>query len=357
MRFDNSVKKLFYVLIFLSYSNLFAYQVVTSNRLEIPKAVQINYALLPQFKSLIDKKEALDLQDEYILGQDQKVEGHSIVEPKLNLENLLAEGSGTRGGGSGILTDYSNRSSEVVLLDVYRSENSDKLTRFYKPDSFLRKHPVEQFIFNEILKRAHSKFPSLVAALKNASVNIPFSKWTASITDFPVIDDYIGDIELVSNDYIKQSHVQIAYRHLNQIIYNEYYYNLMDSFNKTALRLHEYIYMLSGQKNSIYTQILVSYLMSAELQTDESIPDKIFEIHTYLGFSRNSYFDVVLPENVVVTNDLSKSDKLCGYVTKLERESGRIHLKIKFEYDAQRPKLSRYDIYDLYKILKYNFDQ
>lgn len=214
MRFDNSVKKLFYVLIFLSYSNLFAYQVVTSNRLEIPKEAQIDYALLPQFKSLIDKKEALDLQDEYILGQDQKVEGHSIVEPKLNLENLLAEGSGTRGGGSGILTDYLNRSSEVVLLDVYRSEYSDKFIRFYKPDSSLRKHPVEQFIFNEILKRAHSKFPSLVAALKKASVNIPFSKWTASITDFPVIDDYIGDIELVSNGHFKQSHVQIAYRHV-----------------------------------------------------------------------------------------------------------------------------------------------
>ena len=329
---------------------------MTSSEFIIPEQAQINYSLLPQFKALMDNKEAHDLRDEYILGYEKKDGGRSLVEPKLNFENLLAEGSGTRGGGSGILTDCSNGRLEVTLLDVYRSENSGKYTRFYKPDSKLRKHPVEQFIFNEILKRAHTKFPSLVEALKNISVEIPFSKWTASVTDFPVIDDYIGDIELVSLDHFKQSHVQIAYRHLNQIIYNEYYYNLMDSFNKTALRLHEYIYMLSGQKKSIYTQILVSYLMSEEIMNNSEIPDEIFKIHAYLGFSRNSYFDVVLPENVLVSDDLSKSDKLCGYVTKLERENSQFHIKINFEYDVKRPQLSRYDIYDLDKILQFNFD-
>ncbi len=237
---------------------------------------RIKYDAIPTFR-----KSSVSSEDQKLLIEQQiDPRQRSGAAPTLKLQprnlkpdEIMMEGTGTRGGGSGISTRLPNNQLSVELLDLYRSERPDLYPKFFQIDPELKRLSAElppdqasEKILQLVMSRLQQVMPHLARKVEIMSQTLAFEKWTATASRFPLLGDYIGDVRLNAN----QEHVQIAYRRTNQVIYNESLYAGMDGLNRAALKLHEFTYALSSVEHSIQVQRFVSLAFSHRLMEFQS---------------------------------------------------------------------------------------
>lgn len=205
-----------------------------------------------------------------------------------------AYGTGTRGGGSGLIVTLPDGIHEVQLLEIHRSSNLKQYNLFFPIDTELRRLEsgnaefiATQAIFEKVLSRITQVAPNLGAKINNLyEVEFPFKNWIPVFDDLPEVRDEVEH----PNEIIK-NRVQIAYRRTNQIVYNSRAYAAMRPLSRAALWLHEYLYALSSLEESIKTQRAVSLFFSSEFLTiaaDELKLTRLFHELGLLGISRRS---------------------------------------------------------------------
>lgn len=233
---------------------------------------------------------------------------------------VYAEGTGTRGGGSGLIIRTTEK-NEVKLLEVFRSENLQIYNLFFPLDPELRKiedndrsEETAKIIFETVLARIEQVAPLLATKIKTLYISeIPFKNWIPIYEDLPLIED-----ELKYPLEPNQEKIQIASRRTSNIMYNVRAYAAMSPLNRAALWLHEYIYALSGLENSIKIQRAVSLFFSSEFLTiAQDIPKLTLIFHQLdlLGISRKS-LEGSLPPGARL-NNTRQSDN-CGMLQKME---------------------------------------
>lgn len=178
-------------------------------------------------------------------------------------DGIIAEGTINGGGGRGVLC-HSNRKDSVQFLDLYEAEvkglkplevpkseseiislASKLYTRYLWNSEYLEIDVVER----SMEKIFREKFWDKIVFLKGKK-------------RLKLIDD--------SHEiFIEQScrPVQIAAYHESQLYVVKHYWDQLDNLNKTALLLHEILYLQArrfGRTNSVSTRILVGQLLSTE---------------------------------------------------------------------------------------------
>lgn len=120
-----------------------------------------------------------------------------IKNQPFRIENYL-EGTGTRGGGSGLLVKKSETWTEVQLLDIFRSENLEQYNLFFPVDKTFRRlenadkdaNTAARAVFSSVLQRLSQVAPNLaskILALHEGELS--FEKWVPLYSDLPLIDD------------------------------------------------------------------------------------------------------------------------------------------------------------------------
>jgi hypothetical protein len=307
----------------------------------IPEDMQINFELLSTFtsekdhgyvnmliKTQIDPR--LGTPQSAFVGSQEMVASHS-------------EGTGTRGGGSGILKKKLDGKNEVKLLDIYRSEHRESFPLFFEIDKHLLKvnaskknrDDIADEIFHIVVARTLKVMPALAKRIIEMAKTIPFSSWTPSLTIFPLIDDFVGENHLNPDE----EQVQVAYRKNLQIIYDEDLYGAMDGLNRAALYLHEYLYIISSTKESVAIQRLVSLLMSTKILENDfakNASQMMFE------FKLNAIASptIELPPGVVLTNEPAGKNSSCGYLVQIRANPGdkTIVMRLAMESPTEKGK-------------------
>ncbi len=250
-------------------------------------------------------------------------------------------GTGTRGGGSGIASWLNDGNIQVEVLDLYRSRRLNDFPGFSSPDSNLEDicegvdlEISAECIFNKVLERMKARIPALYEAVLKISQDIPFSKWTAAADELPLIQDYTGSPHLNAN----QAHVQIAYRRANYIIYNREFYKAMNPMDRAALRVHEYLYALSGKDRSITLQRMVSLLFSKDFVSFS--PFELKKAMSDLSLFANP-IGVSLPKGVSVGKSKMGKDVVCGFINQMTAEPISKSVRIEFSYSPRFPHLQQ----------------
>lgn len=243
--------------------------------------------------------------------------------PKYRIQTLkpydvlnFAEGTGTRGGGSGLLVKTSEALTEVRLLEIYRSENQNLYPLFFPIDEKLRSletvgstDEATRRIFEEVLSRISAVAPHFGSKIKTLyEIELPFKNWIAVFQDLPVVAD---EIKLPTEK--NTNRIQIALRRTQFIFYNKRAYAAMTPLNRAALWLHEYLYALSGLENSLKTQRAVSLFFSSEflkLPREQERLTKLFYDLDLLAISRQK---LALPPGAQETQQ--KQTENCGLLT------------------------------------------
>lgn len=225
------------------------------------------------------------------------------------------EGTGTRGGGSGFVVKRNDGLEEVVLLDVFRSQNLGRYNLFFPLDSELQRmesaagvDAAAEVIFATVLARIEKEAPHLGRKIRHLyEVELPFKNWIPLYVDLPQIEDETSHPMENNNERI-----QIAMRRTQHILYNTRAYAAMNALNRAALWLHEYIYVLSGTEKSVKTQRAVSLFFSSEFlkvaQDEAKFVQLIFDLDL-LSQSQSS-LAVHLPPKTRVTEE--KQTANCG---------------------------------------------
>lgn len=234
---------------------------------------------------------------------------------------VYSEGTGSRGGGSGVLVPASASVTEVKLLDVFRSENLQLYSNFFPIDAELRKfedsHTAEEatkLIFEEVLGRISKVAPNLGAKIQKLyKEELPFQNWIPIFSDLPLIEDEVKH-PLEKN----QNKVQVAFRRLRNILYNPRAYAAMRPVSRAALRLHEYVYALSGSEDSVRTQRTVSLFFSSDflkIADDTMKLTLLFNELELLAISRKSIAGSLPPGAYLTIQKLTEN---CGMSTAIE---------------------------------------
>jgi hypothetical protein len=235
--------------------------------------------------------------------------------------NQYAEGTGTRGGGSGLLIKHSAEFTEVQLLEIFRSHNLGQYSLFFPIDESLKiiqtsgnSQELTRLIFENVLERIRQVAPGLAGKIHHLyAVELPFEKWIPVIQDLPLIDDEVP-YPLEQN----KEKVQIAVRRTKYIIYNSRAYLAMTPLNQAALWLHEYLYALSGSEKSIKTQRAVSLFFSSDFSViarDELKLTRLFFDLDLLAISRSSILSS-LPPGATLANERQTLN--CGRLTQIK---------------------------------------
>ena len=320
-------------------------------RTELPEKVRTDFSQLLGFHNtepIVDPNDARSLVQSNL---DDRIKNPTPLtgwKQENSKGKLYAEGSGTRGGGSGVLIPLGNNMFEVKLLDIYRSERLDIFPLFFAPDPELTElsdmasaqniEITANKIYEIIMERIKEKFPVFEQTIRGAEKEIPFTKWQASISEFPIIEDFIGETHLREGE----QQVQIAYRHTNQLVYNEQFYLLMDAFNRAALRLHEYIYASASVKVSVQVQRLVSLVMSSTFKNPDFLETaKLVLAEAHLAPLATKSLN--LPNGVEITEEQPGSHDLCGLLKGI-RLTKKKNLKIIFDFDPDQQQMTRQDL-------------
>lgn len=327
----------------------------------------INFQLLKGYQSQSLGQKSGGLRE---LSQNEKSLIQSQLNPLKNSEpvqnwdrqtersKLYSEGTGTRGGGSGVLTTFPNGDIKIQLLDIYRSSRRDLFPLFFETDPGLIQISVSQDaesaanqIFSIVIGRAEKVFPVLAQKISSAAQAMPMEKWVPTFADLPLIDDYIGNAGLEKD----QAQVQIAYRRNNQVIYNEKLVVGMDGLNRAALRLHEYIYAVSGQKTSVQTQRLVSLLMSSKILSP-GIMDIAKPILFDLKLDAVDMKILQLPEGAEITENRPGLLDVCGSLNKMFVDPKKGEVRVQLKVDPDHLRIDRRDLSPR-KLLSMNFSK
>lgn len=281
--------------------------------------------------------------DEFLIGQhiDPK-----WPKPKPPLEMSLkrrsplifAEGSRTRGGGSGLQLKSEN-GIEVKLLEIYRSEKTETYPNFFQLDSKIleleNQGPPEvaaKAIFGLVLSRIREVAPNLAHKIQAlAEREMPFSQWTPILEGLPLIED-----ETPYPHETNKEKIQIASRRTDFILYSEQAYLAMSPVNRAALWLHEYLYALTGLEKSIFIQRAVSLFFSAEFFTlaraDLPRLTQLFFEFQVLGLSRPS-IENSLPKGASLADSKQKNN--CGRILSMSASEAKDRFHIKTEIDGK----------------------
>ena len=233
----------------------------------------------------------------------------------------FSEGTGSRGGGSGVLIKGSGSMNEVQILDVFRSENRAQYDQFFPIDRELRQiemsnsaEKATQLIFENVLSRIANVAPNFGSKIQQLySGELSFEKWVPVFNDLPLIEDEI-QFPLEKN----QSKIQVAFRRTNIILYSSRAYAAMRPLSRAALWLHEYLYALSSSENSVRTQRAVSLFFSADfLVIANDVPKLtlLFNELDLLAISRKTIAGSLPPGASVVGK---KRVENCGMMMSLE---------------------------------------
>lgn len=232
-----------------------------------------------------------------------------------------AGGTGTRGGGSGLMTKGPDGFNEVKLLEIFRSENLAQYNLFFPIDEQLRRledHATSEasakLIFETVLGRIGQVAPGLARKISVLyQEDLPFKNWIPVVQDLPSIADEL-QYPLEPN----KDKVQIAVRRTKYIVYNVRAYAAMSPLNRAALWMHEYIYALSSLENSIKTQRTVSLFFSSDFLTiaaDELKLTHLFFELDLLAISRRS-IEGSLPPGARLAKQ--KQTENCGLLAEIK---------------------------------------
>ena len=350
------MKKFLFDLIFPITILFFANQSLGSE--VIPK---IDFSILRNFKTNDPNSANIKkLTDDHLVGKPTPKTG------KLRAKDQLArrgggtgegrEGSGTRGGGSGVaLTTSQGEIIKVLALDVYRSLNIRKFPTFFIPNpQFVKtkdnysEEEWSEYLIDQILEKLKPLLPTLYESLSKAREEFKPSTWTVTDQRLPLIDNFIGD-EIDQNNFRQ---VQIAYRVHHRFVIDRYYYNKMDGFNRAAIKLHEFIYAISDLHESIIIQRMVSLILSPQLDDDlESITNyrnhkiseedvgkaKLLQFILYVGLRHlSSPIKKQLPKNIIEgVFEPRRLMHYCGPINDIEINRENKQTRVLFDFDTE----------------------
>lgn len=254
------------------------------------------------------------------LTTKEKTEGKVEVKAtKLKQNEIFQVGTGTRGGGSGAMT----AEGKIQVLEVYRSLNREIYQDFFRPDKELIEisntnspEVSAQLIFEKILTRLEPISPNLTKKIQAIANDIPFSKWIPAKRELNLIEDH----EKLDGDESFER-IQLAYRRAHYIFYQQTAYEQLDGLNRAALWLHEYLYALSGEENSLKTQRAVSLFFSndfLEIAQDEKRLTILFYEMGLLSLSRAK---ITMPSGAKISEAANGSSDICGSMEKLEADA------------------------------------
>lgn len=317
-----------YILFLILFLNLQG-----ANANEVVSYKPLSPAVEPLIKKFRELKtnEPLDLKVNELIHENLN-KNWKKPEPVLDIKLMtpyqmknFMEGTGTRGGGSGLLVKRSETFTEVQLLEIFRSEHLAEYNLFFPIDDELKKIEVgrpadeaAQLIFETVLKRISGVAPYLASKIETLYRDeLPFKKWIPIYDDLPLVDDEVK-YPLEKNT----QKIQIASRRTQYVIYNTRAYAAMSPLNRAALWLHEYIYALSGLESSVKTQRAVSLFFSSDfLSISSDIPkltQLFFELEL-LSISRRTISGSLSPG---ATLSGVKQDKYCSLLVSIKGTPG-----------------------------------
>lgn len=311
---------------------------------DLPK---INFDILEGFKdapAIMNKRSLI----EYQLNPAIKDTTPSVKwDREINTSAASSEGTGTRGGGSGVLMLNGEGNEEVVLLDLYRARNRKQFPLFFETDSALVSinHSLNdvdleaQEIYKVVLERIENVYPGMAHKLKEMEKIMPMSNWISTSSNFPLIEDFIGDIYLKEN----QQQVQIAYRRNNQIIFAKDLFNKMDGLNRAALKLHEYLYASASNGHSVSVQRLVSLLMSNKI-LDSNFKKSAGQTLFDLKLNGLAMEKVELLPGQKVTQEEPGFFDMCGTIKKFEVNPSNKSIMLQLSVNPKKLQLTRKDL-------------
>jgi hypothetical protein len=310
------------------------------------------------FKSYLPMKEQKNLNDTNftapeVIEQMKKKSEESIHEMDKNWKKpepiyevkpspfrleQFSEGTGTRGGGSGVLVRKSDSLIEVKLLEIYRSENLELYNQFFPVDPQLwamekqgSSDQAAKAIFDTVLARVRQVSPKLGQKIYEIYAgDLSLDKWVPIYHDLPMVED-----EVVHPLEKNNQKVQIATRRTQSIMYNTRAYSAMSPLNRAALWMHEYIYALSGNELSLKTQRAVSLFFSSEflkISEDEVRIANLFYEMDLLGLARS--VDRSLPAGSKIAS--VKQEKKCYPVLGLKTDIDKRVMNFFIEVDGAR---------------------
>lgn len=307
---------------------LLAMQIAMAAEFQKFKKLNSAITLEPKIKLEALTNENLTISDRNRLIHENIDKNWVKPPPKFELNTItpgelknFQGGTGTRGGGSGLIVQTAADFSEVKLLEIYRSENLSRYSLFFQIDDELLRldnanaaDESTQIIFETVLSRISQVAPQLAGKIEHLyKIDLPFQKWIPVFQNLPTIDDEISHPLEENTDKI-----QIAYRRTNLIMYNTRAYVAMKPLSRAALWLHEYLYALSGLENSIKTQRAVSLFFSSDflkIATDETRLTQLFFDLDLLGLSRKT-LATSLPLGTKVTSQ--KQLDHCGQLASIK---------------------------------------
>lgn len=301
---------------------------------------EINFSVLPAFSARVGKDSLPGLLKNHI--NPKAPNPPSSWSTQEQLARGGEGGTGTRGGGSGVLTRLPKNQIKVEVLDIYRSRNRSQFPLFFEVDPRLEEissgespEAGAHYIYLEVLRRVRDRFPHLHSRILKAEQHMPFAKWVRTKTNLPLIHDFIGSVPLSSS----QSHVQIAYRRATQVIYNENHYKAMDGLNRAALRLHEYLYAASADSSSVAVQRLLSLIFSKEMNHGD-LNENTLKTEYNISLSLVAFTPEAPPKRVLERRPTLSSQIICGILSGLNvLPPSKLQLQIAI--DVKFPQLSR----------------
>ena len=277
----------------------------------------------------------------------------------------MANGSGTRGGGSGIARYQGEKIIDVILLDLYRKNQIDR--KFYSQlinkwskflcDNRCSENSTElmsELILNETIDGIEKYFPILAKRLKMVLPKVGKQTWTSTSVELPLLNDFGDPIFLTENDH----QVQIAYRRSTYVIYNQKYYVSMDSINRAALKLHELFYAISGFRESRAIQDVVAHFLSQNFQ-DKSVRATTKQLLINLDLEFLSVESLNLPKGIeLIKSKNYKPNEVCGLLTEMTLNKVSKTLQLQINADLTRPHITHEDfnVNSLNQLSQYNLN-
>jgi hypothetical protein len=343
--------KLFYFLILFSifFQSASAIEFKSYQKLSSPISIQLSL----DSNTLFTNENQVDQNELNFSIQQNLNKNWPKVPPKFEIQTIQAfkmenysGGTGTRGGGSGLIIKTSDTSFQVKLLEIFRSENLDRYNLFFPVDTELLKLEVgksaeqsTQMIFETVLDRISHIAPNLGAKINLLyRKEMPFKNWIPLYQDLPIIEDEVK-YPLEEND----NKIQIAFRRTQHIAFNIRAYSAMSPLNRAALWMHEYIYALSSLEESVKTQRAVSLFFSSDfikIASNEVRLTQLFFELDLLGISRKSVSGSLPPGTRLVAQ---KQIQNCGQLISIKGTpvSESFELLIKNEQGLQKTILRR----------------
>lgn len=225
----------------------------------------------------------------------------------LTINVQAIEGTGTRGGGSGVAYVVDGEIKEVIFTDIYRSLKKEKSDQSYIIDPYFKQNEVDGISDPELLSeifllKVYERLAKHASTENLAENMLKVSKQLKEWTDIPeshsipLTNDWGQPLELQDNEVM----VQVIERDLSQLQRDLNLYNKMSALSRMAAKLHEPLYALHGGENSFDVQNLISVMISANFDSLSSNEIKS-EILNSSGFKYHSLPEdpslINLPEN------------------------------------------------------------